>query len=163
MALHHFIRRRLTFAAQLQNSNSALTPNRYLRLIAMAVTEMVWGTVFTAYNLYNNASPGLRPWTTWADVHSNFSRVDLYPASSIPPQFLQSMMVFWWVMPASSIIFFLFFGFGEEAQKEYRKLVVWFKRTILRRKTETSTHTSSLSKRYVSLLIVMLIYVLISL
>ncbi|KAG6851971.1 hypothetical protein C0991_004521 [Blastosporella zonata] len=142
MALHHFMRRRLSFAAHLQNSNSALTTNRYLRLIAMAVTEMVWGTAFTAFNLYNNVSPGLRPWTTWGDVHSNFSRVDQYPTVTIPPHFLRIMMLFWWVMPASAIIFFVFFGFGEEARKEYLKVWTWFRTKILRR----PAHVNSSSK-----------------
>jgi pheromone a factor receptor len=149
-SLHHFIRRRLAFAAHLQNSNSALTTNRYLRLIAMAVTEMIWGTVFTAYNLYNNVAPGVRPWTNWADVHSNFSRVDLYPSSTISPDFLSTMMFLWWAMPASSIIFFLFFGFGEDAMQEYRKVWAWFKRTILKQQDKKSSiFTASIPPRYV--------------
>ncbi|KAF8960683.1 pheromone A receptor-domain-containing protein [Flammula alnicola] len=135
-ALHNFVRRRLTFAAHLQNSNSALTTNRYLRLIAMSLTEMVWGTSLTAYNLWSNASPGLRPWTNWADVHSNFSRVDLFPTDGIPPEFIRTMMLFWWTLPASSLIFFVFFGFGEEAMKEYRKMWTWFKKTVLRKRDE---------------------------
>ncbi|KAF8981163.1 GPCR fungal pheromone mating factor [Cyathus striatus] len=133
-ALHHFIRRRLTFAAHLQNSNSALTTNRYLRLIAMAITEMFWGTALTTFNLYNNAAPGLRPWTTWADVHSNFSRVDVYPVAFLPPAFLKSMLLLWWALPVSSFIFFIFFGFGEEALKEYHKIWVWFRVKALRKK-----------------------------
>jgi len=153
MALHHFIRRRLTFAAHLKNSNSALTTNRYLRLIAMAITEMVWGTALTAYTLYNNVSPGVRPWTNWADVHSNFSRVDLFPAGTLPPGFLRNMMFLWWTMPASSIIFFLFFGFGEEAMKEYRRVWAWFKKTVLRRKDEKSSlFSASTPSRYVFVL-----------
>lgn len=152
MAIHHFIRRRLTFAALLQNSNSALTTNRYLRLIALAVTEILWSTVFTAYTLYENVYPGVRPWTNWADVHSNFPRIGLFPAASLPPAFLSSMLLLWWVMPASSIIFFVFFGFGEEAMKEYRKLWQSFKRNILRRKDEkSSTLSASLPTRYVLL------------
>lgn len=143
MAIHHFIRRRLTFAALLQNSNSALTTNRYLRLIALAVTEILWSTVFTAYTLYENVYPGVRPWTNWADVHSNFPRIGLFPAASLPPAFLSSMLLLWWVMPASSIIFFVFFGFGEEAMKEYRKLWQSFKRNILRRKDEKSSTLSA--------------------
>ncbi|KAH9476601.1 Pheromone B beta 1 receptor [Psilocybe cubensis] len=133
LALNNFIRRRLTFAAHLQNSNSALTTNRYLRLIAMSLTEMAWGTSLTAYNLWNNVSPGLRPWTTWADVHSNFSRVDPFPLSEVPPWFTKTMMLFWWTMPASSIIFFVFFGFGEEALKEYRRIWGWIRRNVFRR------------------------------
>ncbi|KAF9441475.1 fungal pheromone STE3G-protein-coupled receptor [Macrolepiota fuliginosa MF-IS2] len=123
IAIHHFIRRRLTFTSHLQNSNSALTTNQYLRLIAMAVTNMIWGTVLTSYNLYNNISGGLRPWTTWDDVHSNWSRVDGWPQSILPPDFRRIMMLLWWAMPVSSFIFFIFFGFGEETKKEY--LGVW--------------------------------------
>lgn len=118
----------------------------------MAVTEMVWGTVFTAYNLYNNVSPGLRPWTNWADVHSNFSRVDIFATAGIPPEFIRSMMVFWWAMPASALIFFLFFGFGEEAKKEYRRVWNWIKITILRRPApEAPVYTGSFPNRCVLL------------
>jgi len=133
LALHNFIRRRLTFSAHLQNSHSALTTNRYLRLIAMALTEMSWGTTLTAYNLWNNVSVGLRPWTNWDDVHSNFSRVHVFPALFIPKEYLRVMMLFWWSIPASSFIFFAFFGFGEEAVKEYTKIWTWFKTVVLRK------------------------------
>ena len=135
LALHNFIRRRLTFSAHLQNSNSALTTNRYLRLIAMALTEMSWGTTLTAYNLWNNVSVGLRPWTTWDDVHSNFSNVHFFPALFIPKEYLRIMMLFWWSIPASSFIFFAFFGFGEEAVKEYMKIWTWFKIVVLRKRS----------------------------
>ncbi|KAF9487948.1 STE3-domain-containing protein [Pleurotus eryngii] len=134
LALHHFIRRRITFAAHLQNSNSALTPNRYLRLIAMAITEIIWGTSFTTLNLWNNVLGGLRPYTNWADVHSGFSRVALFPAILLPPRFISMMMLLWTTMPVSAFIFFVFFGFGEEAKKEYTKLWAWIRGNILRRK-----------------------------
>ncbi|KAF7421275.1 hypothetical protein PC9H_011797 [Pleurotus ostreatus] len=134
LALHHFIRRRITFAAHLQNSNSALTPNRYLRLIAMAITEIIWGTSFTTLNLWNNVLGGLRPYTNWADVHSGFSRVALFPAILLPPRFISMMMLLWTTMPVSAFIFFVFFGFGEEAKKEYTKLWAWIRRNVLRRK-----------------------------
>ncbi|KAF8628578.1 hypothetical protein AX17_005974 [Amanita inopinata Kibby_2008] len=132
IALHHFIRRRLVFTAHLQNSNSALTTNRYLRLIAMSTTEMFWGTAFTAYNMYSNMYHGLRPWTNWADVHSNFSRIRVFPAAVIPSRYFRPLMVFWWALPASSFIFFVFFGLGEESLKEYRKVWLLFKKHVLR-------------------------------
>lgn len=118
----------------------------------MSMTEMVWGTVFTAYNLWNNVSPGLRPWTTWADVHSNFGRVDPYPAFTIPPEYLSRMFLFWATMPASAFIFFIFFGFGEEALKEYRKVGMLFKTKVLRRKVEDTGYKSSFSNRYIHFL-----------
>ncbi|EGN92606.1 hypothetical protein SERLA73DRAFT_127332 [Serpula lacrymans var. lacrymans S7.3] len=135
IALSHFIRRRMCFAAHLQNSNSALTTNRYLRLMIMAVTEMVWGTALTSFNMYGNVSPGLRPWISWANVHSNFSRVALYGFIEIPAPLLSQMFLFWWAMPASAFIFFLFFGFGEEARKEYGRIFTWIRRVVLRQST----------------------------
>jgi pheromone a factor receptor len=133
LALHNFIRRRLTFALHLQQSNSAMTTNRYLRLIAMALTEMIWGTSLTAFNLFSNVSIGLRPWKSWANVHSNFLRVGLFPISVLPPQFVTTMMILWWSIPASGLIFFAFFGFGEEALKEYKKVWAWIMVKVFRR------------------------------
>ena len=127
LALHNFCRRRLTFDLHLHQSDSALTTDRYLRLIAMALTEMILGTSLTAINLFSNISVGLRPWISWENVHSNFSRVGLFPTSILAPQFITNMMIVWWAPPASSIIFFAFFGFEEEALKEYKKVWAWIR------------------------------------
>ena len=126
------MRRRMSFVMHLQNSNSALTTYRYLRLMAMAVTEMFWGTALTAFNIYSNFSYGFRPWISWQNVHSNFSRVDLYPTIYLSPSFLRSVYLFWWAMPVSAFIFFLFFGFGEEARKEYSKAFSLFRVYVFR-------------------------------
>lgn len=42
-------------------------------------------------------------------------------------------MIIWWTLPASSIIFFAFFGFGEEASKDYKKVWVWIKVNVFKR------------------------------
>ncbi|KAG1720062.1 pheromone A receptor-domain-containing protein [Suillus paluster] len=139
IALHHFIYRRMSFAAHLQNSNSALTTQRYLRLMAMAVTEITWGTALTAFNLYNNTESGLRPWISWQNVHSDWLRVDLVAFIELPPAFINNMFLVWWAMPASAYIFFLFFGFGEEARKEYRKVIIAFRRHVLRQSVKDSS------------------------
>ena len=133
LALHNFFRRRLTFDLDLRQSNSAMTTNRYLRLIAMALTEMILGTSITAFNIFLNVSVGLRPWISWENVHSNFSRVGLFPTSILPPQLITNMMVIWWTLPASSIIF-AFFGFGEEALKGYKNVWVWIKVKVFKRR-----------------------------
>lgn len=91
----------------------------------MVITEMLWGTVLTSLNLYYNVKGGLQPWTNWDDVHYDFSRINVYPDSVVPPEFRRIMMLFWWAVPVSSLIFFLFFGFGEEAKKEYTKVWQW--------------------------------------
>ncbi|KIY44535.1 fungal pheromone STE3G-protein-coupled receptor, partial [Fistulina hepatica ATCC 64428] len=123
IAIHHFVQRRAVLA--FRAGASGLTASRYIRLIAMSVTEMAWVTAFSALNLWSNVTAtGLRPYTSWAYVHSDFSRIDNeYIRALIPDWYWRRIMLFWWLMPASAIIFFLFFGFGQEATKEYRR--VW--------------------------------------
>jgi pheromone a factor receptor len=144
LALHNFVRRRQTFAFHLHESNSDMTTNQYLRLIAMALTEMSLGTSLTAFNLFSNVFAGLRPWISWENVHSNFSRVGLFPTSILPPQLITNMMILWWTLPASSIIFFAFFGFGEEALKEYKKVWVWIKVKVFKRPVSDEMGKSSI-------------------
>ena len=133
LAIHNFFRRRLTFAIHLHQSNPAMTTNRYLRLMAMALTEITLGISLTTFNLFSNVSIGLRPWISWENVHGNFSRVGLFSTSILPPQLITNTMIIWWTLPASSIIFFAFLGFEEEALKEYKKVWVWIKVEVFRR------------------------------
>ncbi|KAI0946031.1 hypothetical protein AcV7_010118 [Taiwanofungus camphoratus] len=134
LALYHFVRRRVTFAMHLQNSNSALTTGRYIRLIAMSIIEILWGTSLNALAMYDNISPGLRPWTSWNDVHSNFSRIGQYALVQFPPAYLRQMFLFEWAIPTSSYIFFIFFGFGEESIKDYSRVFTWLRRRVFRQR-----------------------------
>ncbi|KAJ7017950.1 GPCR fungal pheromone mating factor, partial [Mycena alexandri] len=133
LALRHFMVRRISFAAHLDASHSALTTSRYLCLMLIAVAEMIWSPAITTYILWFNrmASP-LRPWTTWADVHSNFSRVGVYPAFLIPQAVLTSYKVMWWMIPASTFVFVAVFAFGREAMDEYTACFKWVRRTVFR-------------------------------
>ena len=132
LALYHFVRHRVTFAAVLRSASSSITPNRYLRLMALAITQVIWQVVLTALPMYDNIAFGLRPWTNWADVHSDWLRVDQYPLDSFVPAYRTQLFLFFFVMPASSLLFFLFFGFGEQAVKEYRQSVDWVRCKVLR-------------------------------
>ncbi|OCH88492.1 fungal pheromone STE3G-protein-coupled receptor [Obba rivulosa] len=147
LALYHFFMQRLTFTLHLQNINSALTTGRYLRLIAMSVTEILWGTTLTALVMAENIVGGLRPWTNWNDVHSNFSRIGRFALLQYPPYYLQLMILFAWAIPASSIIFFLFFGFSEDVMGDYKRGLVWFRRKVLRQTVNEKTSLSDLPTR----------------
>ncbi|KAI0078456.1 fungal pheromone STE3G-protein-coupled receptor [Panus rudis PR-1116 ss-1] len=127
LALYHFFRQRINFSMHLSNSGTSLSTNRYLRLMAMSVTEICWGTSLNALALYYNVAPGLRPWTNWADVHSNFGRIASYRLFELPKAYLNQMFLIWWAMPVSAYIFFLFFAFGEESIKDYKKVFRWVK------------------------------------
>lgn len=130
LALRHFFRRRLTFAKHLQNSNSGLTTSRYFRLMSMAVVQMVWNLLVTSLNMWFSCQHGLRPWISWKNVHTGFSQIAYFPTLLIPPSTLMWTYALWWVVPISSILFLVFFAFGQDSMREYRKCVSWMRRVL---------------------------------
>ncbi|TFY75333.1 hypothetical protein EWM64_g8679 [Hericium alpestre] len=139
LALAHFFRRRMMFAKHLQQSNSGLTTARYFRLMLMAVVEMFWTIVVSALNVYFTTRSGLRPWTGWGDVHFDFPQIGQFPFVLISMDDRRWTFALWWTLPVSSYIFFLFFGFGEDALREYRKCMDWVRVHIFRRPTSSSS------------------------
>ncbi|KAJ7323222.1 GPCR fungal pheromone mating factor [Mycena albidolilacea] len=133
LALRHFIQRRITFAAHLDSNHSALTTSRYLRLMLMSILQMIWSLGLTIFTLwFTTVSIPIRPWTTWADVHSNFSRVDQFPTLFTPQIIITSRIALWWTVPASTFLFVAFFAFGNEAIVEYKKALLWIRCTVFR-------------------------------
>ncbi|KAI0698261.1 GPCR fungal pheromone mating factor [Cytidiella melzeri] len=118
LALVHFFRRRITFAKHLE-SRSGLSPSRYMRLILMAVFEIVFAVTSTSVTLWV-ATLDIRPWTNWDDIHFNFSRVDQYPSLYISSFVERYYTAIWWIIPLSSAMFFVFFAFGQEAIRDYK-------------------------------------------
>ncbi|KAF8902018.1 GPCR fungal pheromone mating factor [Mucidula mucida] len=133
LALHHFWIRRITFARHLQSKNSALTSGHYFRLMAMSLVQTFWSLIITVMNMWASTKGGLRPWISWEDVHSNFGRVGQFPQILIPEFTYRLTYALWWTFPISSILFFAFFSFGQEALKEYSACIHWFNRVVLRR------------------------------
>ncbi|KAI0040541.1 fungal pheromone STE3G-protein-coupled receptor [Auriscalpium vulgare] len=134
MALVHFFRRRVTFAKHLAQTDSAMTSARYFRLMLMAIVEMVFTTVISSLNVWFTSRDGLRPWLGWDGVHSGFKQIGQFPFAFIPTSDRQWTFVLWWSVPVTSYVFFIFFAFGEDAMKEYRKVLPWFRHRILRRR-----------------------------
>ncbi|KAL6308810.1 fungal pheromone STE3G-protein-coupled receptor [Sparassis latifolia] len=128
LAFHYFLRRRITFAKYLESSG--LTTSRYLRLMLMSVVLMVMGVVSTSFTLWYS-SLSLRPWTGWASVHSDFSRIAQFPLVLVSVDVRRYYYVIWMIIPVSSFIFFLFFAFGRDAMLEYRAFVAWIRRSVL--------------------------------
>ena len=100
--------------------------------MAMAIVQMFWGAVVIGFNMWFTCRQGLRPWTGWADVHYNFSRVGLFPTLLFPPQVLLWTYFAWWTIPISSGLFFIFFAFGQDAVKEYGACFAWVRSKTFR-------------------------------
>lgn len=114
-----------------------MTVNRYFRLMALATTELFCTTPFAAYSVYLNLSTEpLNPYRGWADTHFNFSKVLQFPAVQwrLNHLLVISLELSRWLAVICAIVFFLFFGFAEEARRHYRLFFqVLLKRTGISR------------------------------
>ncbi|KAF8963261.1 STE3-like pheromone receptor [Flammula alnicola] len=126
MTLRSFWIRRVQFN-QLITSNSSMSISRYLRLVLLALIDMMCTLPLGIYSIYiGNKGVGLAPWISWEDTHFNFSRVALVPALiwRSDPSFQTSMELSRWLPVVCAFLFFALFGFAAEAKKHY-KLAFW--------------------------------------
>ncbi|KZT69398.1 putative fungal pheromone GPCR, STE3-type [Daedalea quercina L-15889] len=126
LTLRAFWRRRAQFQ-QFISSNSALTTNRYLRLMLLCCVEMALTVPLNVFSIYeNNLDNPIQPYVSWENVHYGFSLVEKFPAVLWMSNraFYTSTELGRWVYPCSAILFFALFGFAEEARRNY-SLAFW--------------------------------------
>lgn len=106
-------------------STTSLTISRYFRLMALATVEILCTTPIAAYGIYLNAtlSP-IQPWKGLADAHYNYSHIGHYPSVVWRSNHYNAiaMELTRWSLVFCALVFFGFFGFADEARKNYRKL-----------------------------------------
>ena len=123
MTIRVFIKRRAQFSTLL-SANNSLTKNRYFRLMALAMTEVLCTIPISAYGVHLNlTSTSIKPWKGWADAHFDYGRVDLIPSEIWRGnrKIEISIELTRWTIPFCAFVFFGFFGFATEAMKSYRK------------------------------------------
>ncbi|KAF5366670.1 hypothetical protein D9757_012753 [Collybiopsis confluens] len=127
LILRTFYIRRIQFN-QLLSNNGAINPSRYLRLMLLALMDIMCTIPLGTYIVYINVHGySLRPWISWEDTHFDYGQVDLIPsviwrsshASTVALQINR------WTPIVCAFIFFALFGFAEEARKNYRR-AFWF-------------------------------------
>lgn len=96
---------------------------------------MVVDTSVNIWVLVSNLTSwsGLVPYTSWADIHYNFSRIQPYPEVLVPAKFWKNNVALWYVIPIATVLFWAFFAFGQESMAEYRSWYAWFRRVVLRK------------------------------
>jgi pheromone a factor receptor len=107
------------------STNKTITFNRYIRLMALAAVDLLFTVPFSAFTIYANLKFGkVAPWISWDDTHSGFSRIDEYPARfwRSDPVAESSLEFSRWSVVVCGFVFFMFFGFADEAFKNYRKV-----------------------------------------
>lgn len=78
--------------------------------------------ILCSYNLYvTTAATQVLPWRGWADTHSDYRRVEQFPAMiwHLIPGKVLALELTRWLAVFAAFIFFAFFGFAEEARKNY--------------------------------------------
>ncbi|KAF8153841.1 pheromone A receptor-domain-containing protein [Crassisporium funariophilum] len=126
LTLRSFWNRRAQFN-QLISSNSSMSISRYLRLVLLAIIDMMCTVPLGIYSIYiGNKGVGLAPWISWEDTHFNFARVALVPSIiwRSDPSFQTSVELTRWLPVLCAFLFFGLFGFASEAQKNY-KVAFW--------------------------------------
>ncbi|KAL6308809.1 putative fungal pheromone GPCR, STE3-type [Sparassis latifolia] len=152
-SLWHLLARQAQFKEFLP-AVGGLTRGRYMRLMALAMTDIVLTIPFGAYELYSNASGGaVQPWGSWANAHYNFSRVDQYPAVlwMRTPSLAVPLQLSRWMSPLCAVVFFAYFGFADEARRNYAiawRKVVSFVRVMLYSKRRSNVGRAEMLPAY---------------
>lgn len=145
LTVRAFMKRRKQFKDVV--ASTGMTWNRYLRLVMLAVTDLfftiplsIWGIVSSAVLV------PVSPWISWADTHSNFDRYEQVPWVLMKPSVIAQLEVNRWSAVLAAVVFFAFFGFADEAKKNYRLFVS----TVTKRLgTTTFSQSTAISDSYV--------------
>ncbi|KAJ7875953.1 hypothetical protein B0H13DRAFT_2056102 [Mycena leptocephala] len=92
--------------------------------MVLASTDLLLITPLGIWVLWVNVRVvGLSPWIFWDDTHSNFSRMVQVPGIywRADPYSVASVEMLRWAV-ACALLFFAYFGFADEAIKNYRGL-----------------------------------------
>ncbi|KAF8145115.1 STE3-like pheromone receptor, partial [Mycena galopus ATCC 62051] len=118
----------ISFAARLKANRWGLTTSRYWRLVLMGIVQMVLSACLTIFTLWiTHISVPIRAWTSWEDVHGNFSHIEQVRLDTITVSTSYGVR---WTVPVSTFIFVTFFAFEDETISEYQKLLRWVQRTM---------------------------------
>nr|CAA71963.1 pheromone receptor [Coprinopsis cinerea] len=123
LTLRSFWIRRAQFS-QLVTSNSSMSMSRYLRLMILALVDIVCTVPLSAYPIYlGTHGVPLHPWVSWEETHYGFSRVDRIPALfwRSSTTYVVGVELTRWLPVLCAFLFFALFGFASEAQKQYKR------------------------------------------
>lgn len=117
-------------------SNKSPNQNRYNRLIALSAIQIVTFLPVAIFGLYVNTHYlTVHPWISWDDTHSDYSFVGQIPSFvwRADPVLQAVTELNRWIIVISAFSFFAFFGFAEEARRNYRKAYSFATSSLLSR------------------------------
>ena len=121
LTIRAFYKNNAQFNAVL-SKNGNITSHRFIRLMCLAGVEILFNIPLALYGISIQARAPLNPYISWENVHYNFSRVPEVPAiiwKNNPTLNLDLELTRWSII-FCAFVFFIFFGFADEAKKNYR-------------------------------------------
>ena len=92
----------------------------------LATIDLVLTVPLATWSIVENLvwSGGVSPWVSWADTHWGYSRVFQIPRVVLDQDLLSvvGLEITRWAAVLCAFVFFGFFGFSDEAKKNYRLL-----------------------------------------
>jgi pheromone a factor receptor len=126
MSIYHLYKRQGQLS-EVISSGCGMSRSLYIRLMMISGIEILGTIPLASLVMANDIEQGLTPWVSWADVHSSYSEIEHIPNivwKHLPHQAL-GFELFRWSLVLCAFIFFAFFGFAEEARKNYRRFYSW--------------------------------------
>jgi pheromone a factor receptor len=101
-----------------------LTYNNYWRLVALASVDFCFTIPLATLVIVLNTRFGIRPWVSWDDTHWGYSRVFQFPSVVLDHILILIVVseIRRWGTIFCAFLLFGFFGFTDEAMKNYRLL-----------------------------------------
>ncbi|KAJ7585807.1 pheromone A receptor-domain-containing protein [Mycena floridula] len=144
MSIRAFSKRRAQFNELLSSTNN-LNSNRYFRLMCLAGIDALFTVPLATWAMVNNIQSGVSPWKGWADTHWGYSAVHQFPAIiwQNVPHSGPGLEISRWFFILCALVFFAFFGFADEARKNYRAMFTSVAKRVGYTTATTSTFNSS--------------------
>jgi pheromone a factor receptor len=124
LTIRAFMKRRKQFR-DLVTANANLTYSRYWRLVALSSVDFCFTIPIAVWNIVANLSAGkVHPYVSWEFAHWGYSRVFQFPRVVLEksPIMVYLLETTRWAAVICAFVFFGFFGFADEAKKNYRLL-----------------------------------------
>jgi len=128
-----WIKRRM-LSSLMDTSTGCISSTRYLRLLMLSGIDILITLPFYIW-IFTTWFP-LLPWGTWTEIHVDWSVIEVVPAAiwRNDRTAVVSIELTRWISVIYAIIFFIFFGFAEEARKHYRSTLQTVAETVRHQK-----------------------------
>ncbi|KAG8748804.1 a-factor receptor [Serendipita sp. 396] len=109
-------------------SSKKNSEKRYYRLLAMSLMLTLLHLPLVLWVvIYNATVATVYPWISWEDTHSNYMRISYISRTMAESftNFVTISSISYWAVTLCGFTFFLFFGTGTEARRQYWAALTW--------------------------------------